>query len=70
MDIADQGFKKWAKITCPARQVLAIVLIWQASHSLVLGQFGSTVQQFPQVVPQRWLHHLVYHPQSEPRKDH
>ena len=50
MDIADQGFKKWAKITCPARQVLAIVLIWQASHSLVLGQFGSTVQQFPQVV--------------------
>ena len=35
---------------CRAGQVLAIVLIWQATHSPVMGQFGSTVQQFPQVV--------------------
>ena len=50
MYILDKGFKKWAKITCRAGQVLAIVLIWQATHSPLMGQFGSTVQQFPQVV--------------------
>ncbi len=50
MYILDQGFKKRAKIACRAGQVLAIVLIWQANHSPVMGQFGSTVQQFPQVV--------------------
>ena len=50
MYILDQGFKKWAKIACRAGQVLAIVLIWQTTYSPVMGQFGSTVQQFPQVV--------------------
>ncbi len=33
-----------------AGRVLAIVLIGQVIHSPVLGQFGSTVQNFPQVV--------------------
>ena len=50
MYVLDQGFEKWAKITYRAGQVLAIVLIWQATHSPVMSQFGSTVQQFPQVV--------------------
>ena len=50
MYILDQGLTKWAEITYRAVQALAIVLIWQMTHSAVMGQFGNTVQQFPQVV--------------------
>ncbi len=50
MYVLDQGFKKWAKITCRAGQVLAIVLVWQTTHTAAADQFGSTVHNFSQVV--------------------
>ena len=43
-------FSQSAKIVLRARQVLALVLLWQATASPLMAGIGSAVQQFPQVV--------------------
>ena len=50
MYVLNQGLAKWEEIICRVGQVLAIVLVCQTAQSAAAVQFGSTVQQFPQVV--------------------
>ena len=50
MYIANRCFHRSAKSILRAGEILALVLLWQTTASPLMGQFGSTVQQFPQVV--------------------
>ena len=45
-----RGLKRVAKAMFRTGYVLAIALVWQTTHSPAVSQFGSNVQNFPQVV--------------------
>ncbi|MEE8587461.1 MAG: tail fiber domain-containing protein [Acidobacteriota bacterium] len=50
MSIIDRFSEASARSILRAGYILAIVLVWQLNQSPLMGQFGSNVQHFPQVV--------------------
>ena len=50
MSIVKRCFNQSEKSILRAGQVLALVLLWQATAFPLMGQFGTNVQQFPQVI--------------------